>query len=344
MKNRIRTLLIVLRQLVASHDSVSSPKAIAAATALAVVLVGGLVGYVARNPADSLRALPGVAAVLPVEPPTYDSSFFGLRAPLSVAVSLDGESLYVVEGTGDRTVRQISLRSGEMVAALAPPLTTPGLRKPVSCATAPGGLVYVVDRIRRTVDVYDADAQWIASLPSPVSEDLWNPLSVDTDENGTAFVTNTGAEGPALTIYSPDGQIEATFDTIVVDGLSLSYPNSVARLDNGQLVIGDSNNSRIVAFDPLTLTGVAYGNVAPNSLAIPRGVAVDRRGLVLVVDANDHNISVWDLSVSRPRQFAFGEPGIGDGAFLFPNDIAIDRDGSLYIADRDNDRIQVWRE
>lgn len=320
-----------------------SPRTVAALSVVAVIVFGGLFGYVARNPQDSLRALPGVSAIIPVDPPDYDSSFFGLRAPLSVAVSADGERMYVAEGTGDRVVQVIDLSSGENVGNLLPPLTTPGLRKPVSVATLPDGLVYVVDRIRRTVDVYDEESRWVASLPAPISEDVWNPLSVDTDAEGRAYVTNTAAEGPVLTVYAGDGSVEETFDEIVVDGLALSFPNSVARSDDEQFVIGDSNNSRIVLFDPSTGEGRAHGNVAPNALAIPRGVAIDGNGLSLVVDANDHTISAWDFAEDRPRQFGFGEPGIGDGAFLFPNDIAIGPNGEIYIADRDNDRIQVWR-
>jgi len=345
MRNWLQTLIDQLQRVQGSGGrSPLSPNTIAGVIAVIVVLIGGFIGYVVRNPGDTLRALPGVSAVIPIEPPTYDSSFFGLRAPLSVAVSADGEYLYVVEGTGDRVVRKVSVRSGEIVATLAPPLTSPGLRKPVSCAAAADGMVYVVDRIRRTVDIYDEDAQWVASLPAPVSEDVWNPLAIDTDEDGHAFVTNTGAEGPVLTVYSPDGLVEEVFDIIEVDGLPLSYPNSVARMDDGRFVIGDSNNSRLVVFNPATGAGAAYGNVAPNALAIPRGVAIDSHGLILVVDANDHTVSAWDVGDDRPLQFLFGEPGIGDGAFLFPNDIAVDRDGSLYIADRDNDRVQVWRE
>lgn len=321
----------------------ASPRSVVAITALAVVVAGGLIGYVARNPQDSLRALPGVSAIVPIDPPDYDSSFFGLRAPLSVAVSTDGRLMYVAEGTGDRVVRVVEVSSGENVGSLLPPLTTPGMRKPVSVATTPDGLVYVVDRIRRTVDVYDAEGRWIANLPAPVSEDIWNPLSVDTDSDGRGYVTNTGDGGPVLTVYAIGGQVEETFEEIVVDGLPLSFPNSIARSDDEQLVIGDSNNSRIVVFDLNTRVARAYGNIAPNALAIPRGVVIDGNGLSLVVDANDHTISAWDWAEDRPRLFGFGEPGIGDGAFLFPNDIAIGPNGSIYIADRDNDRIQVWR-
>lgn len=306
----------------------------AAASGLLYDLVLGIPG---------LRTLPGVSAVLPVDPPTYERSIFGLRAPLSVAVSESGEFLYVAEGAGDRFVRKIRASNGESVAELAPPQTEVGTRKPMAVAVA-RDVVYVVDRVRRAVDVYNASDQWMGSLPPPNGDDAWQPLAVDVDQEGRAYVTNTDARSAALVVYDSARHIVEEWGSIEAGGVPLSFPNGVARLRDGRVLISDGNNARLVAYEPKSHSSSVFGNLPNEALALPRGIAMDSRGLLLVADANDHSVSGWDLSrTGRNRVFLVGEPGIGDGAFLFPNDLAVARGNRVYVADRDNDRVQVWR-
>lgn len=162
-----------------------------ALVAIAIVLSQGGWGFVREHVLGSVpsevRDLPGVRAVVGVVTPTYNDSVFGLRAPLSVAVTPNGEFLYVAEGTGLRQVRKIRLSDGEAVAELVPPQTTPAKRAPVSVTVVPNGLVYVVDRLRNEVDIYDPAGNWLGLLPRPVSGP-WEPLSVDSDESGKSVV------------------------------------------------------------------------------------------------------------------------------------------------------------
>ena len=82
---------------------------------------------------------------------------------------------------------------------------------------------------------------------------------------------------------------------------------------------------------------------AESSLSLPRGLAIDRRDRLHVVDAVGQNVKVYDVSGPEPEfNFAFGNWGLGDGQFNYPNDIALDSSGRIYIADRENNRIQVW--
>ena len=58
-RNRISRLSLGILGWITAHRS---PRTIAILSAAAVVTAGGLFGYAARNPQDSLRALPGVSA------------------------------------------------------------------------------------------------------------------------------------------------------------------------------------------------------------------------------------------------------------------------------------------
>lgn len=329
-----------------SWRSLATPRGLAFSilgAGVAFGLFSGLFVELLKN-AGPLRALPGVEALIPVDTPTYERSIFGLRTPLSVAATADGQFIYVAEGAGDRTVRKIRAADGEVVADLAPPRTEAGTRKPISAAVTPDGLVYVVDRIRHSVDVYNPADQWIGVLPAPGEEISWQPLSVDVDDEGRAYVTNTDPSGPVLVVYDSTRHLLEEYSTIDAEGVPLSFPNGVAKGRDGRLIIGDSNNARLVLFDPATRATAVHGNRPTESLSLPRGVVIDSRGLALVADANDHSIAGWDFTrSSQNRVFLFGDPGIGEGAFLFPNDIAVAGRSHIFIADRDNDRVQIWR-
>ena len=79
------------------------------------------------------------------------------------------------------------------------------------------------------------------------------------------------------------------------------------------------------------------------SLNLPRGIFIDSRDRLYVVDAVGQDIKVFDISGEMPEYlYRFGGFGIDDGLFNYPNDIVIDQSGRIYIVDRENDRIQVW--
>lgn len=316
---------------------------------IALVLAQGGWGFIRENVIGAVpsevRELPGVRAVVGVVTPTYNDSVFGLRAPLSVAVTPDGQFLYVAEGTGLRQVRKIRLSDGEAVAELVPPQTTPAKRAPVSVTVVPNGLVYVVDRLRNEVDIYDPVGNWLGLLPRPAAGP-WEPLSVDSDENGYLYVTNTAPVGPLLAIYSPDEAVIERYAAVRAAGVVVTYASGVAIGRDGRIWISDSNNGRLVVLERGELEGIAYGSgPGDSSMALPRGIVIDRHGYAIVADANDHSVAGWDLNDgSEELLYRFGVPGIEDGAFLFPSDIAIDSSGTLYVADRDNDRVQIWSD
>ena len=112
----------------------------------------------------------------------------------------------------------------------------------------------------------------------------------------------------------------------------------------GRFFVSDGNNGRISMWDPSGKFLVHFGvGVGPYSLNLPRGIWVDQKDRLHIVDAVAQDVKVYDVSVDEPAYlYSFGDFGIEDGYFNFPNDIAMDRSGWLFIADRENNRIQVW--
>lgn len=336
----------------------SSSGATAGFVAAAVVVATGVVGLTPfgrelmrdalQNMPLNVRNLPGVEAVAGAVPPRFSENLLGFRAPLDVAVSPDGRFVYVVEGGDDRDVKRLDLRDGSRTS-LAAPRTTPGLRKPLAIAVAPNGVVYVVDRLRYVVDIFDSENRWRGALPTPPGVPTWEPLAVAVDSTGEVFVTNAAADGPTVVSYAPDGSVKEVFPRLVPRGSPLSFPSGIAvvypRPGERLIILSDSNNRRVVAVGKDGEPQWTFGDTpGPSAIGLPRGIVAVRADRSLVVDATDHSITAWKVTGDRAEfLFRIGGPGVEDGEFLFPNGIARASDGRIFITDRDNDRVQIWR-
>ena len=72
----------------------------------------------------------------------------------------------------------------------------------------------------------------------------------------------------------------------------------------------------------------------------PIGVAVNKRGEVLVTEGNIHRVSVF--SPSGKKLQSFGTHGSGQGQFLNPYGLTVDGEGNILVADFTNNRIQKF--
>ncbi len=72
----------------------------------------------------------------------------------------------------------------------------------------------------------------------------------------------------------------------------------------------------------------------------PAGVAVNRRGEIVVVECSGHCVTVFSPSGQRLRSFS--TRGSGQGQFQFPCVVAVDGEENVLVADRENYRIQKF--
>lgn len=313
-----------------------------AATGLLVlgVLLLGLAGvlwsqYLRTRQVPSLPVIP-VVEVLGLAQPIYSFSIYGVEQPLGVAVSRDGERIYVAEGGGDRFVRFFDPR-GNQLGSIAPPATTKASRKPVYVAVSPEGLVYVSDLLRGTIDVYSPEGEFQKSLkPVGGSEERWQPLAMTFDSEGNLYFTDVGSSQHRVLVMDRSGAIvrQITGD--------LAYPNGVVVDGQGRTFVADSGNGLVKVFDREgQLIGEIVQAADAKPMGLPRGLALDWGGRLVVVDTLDHSVSFFSAGTAPKFQFRLGQYGNGDGEFRYPSGLAISQ-GRVYVTDRENNRVQVW--
>lgn len=254
-------------------------------------------------------------------------------SPSSVAVS-DGGLLYVADPaahkvrvfdvTGEQLYTFGKLKDGKKTHLEAP-----------AQVKVAGSEVLVSDRQLHGLYRFDLEGNYLGRFIRTDTD--WSPLGVSVDEQGDTYVTDVGSpKEHRVQVFDPSGLEIREFGSTAEVTDPKAHPGSFfypyAVLPRGdELFVADSNNGRIQVFgrDGSFRYLIASGGV-------PRGMAFDAAGHLLVVDTLNSRIDVFTAS---GRQL--GTLG-AQGDFTYPNDIAVDQTGRIFVADRGSNRVQVW--
>ena len=72
----------------------------------------------------------------------------------------------------------------------------------------------------------------------------------------------------------------------------------------------------------------------------PQGIAMNKRGEIIVVEYMQHCVSIFDPSGKKLKSFE--TKGSGKGQFYYPCGVALDEDDNILVTDGRNDRIQKF--
>jgi DNA-binding beta-propeller fold protein YncE len=275
--------------------------------------------------------------------PTYQYSIYGVDKPLGVAVSPDGDKVYVTQSAGKRTVLEFD-HSGKLLNTFETPKNV-NVGLPAYVAVNPtDGSVYVSDQLAKAVLAFDADGHFQRIVKPVGLTGTWSPLGLAFDHSGDLYVTEVGGKTHRVVVLDQFGKVLRTMAPVDV---ALSFPNGIAVDASGNVFVADSNNGRLIAFDADgKAIGGANRGIGEGDLGLPRGVAVDSNGRVYVVDTTNQTIHGYKLTSDGANRIsfvgAFGDEGIADGLFEYPNGIATDSRSNVYVTDRENGRVQVW--
>lgn len=250
-----------------------------------------------------------------------------LTRPYALAVAVDGR--VAVADPGGRLVRVYDPRRQRHQRL------SEGLVSPVAVAFV-GALLVVADSERHTLFAFDAEGA-PAALPFALPP-LGRPTGLAWDEPGQRlFVVD--AANHCLQVLTAEGPRQ--LGQRGSQAGQFNFPTHVAWAA-GQLYVTDSLNFRVQIFDGHLAYLRELGGLGdtPGDLPRPKGVAVDDRGTVWVVEGAFDAVQAF--SDAGELVAVIGGSGTGPGRFWLPAGAAIDAGGRLYVADTWNARVQVF--
>ena len=178
-------------------------------------------------------------------------------------------------------------------------------------------------------------AQFIKRPNEQLYATYFSKVFEDSRYNG--LVIYKVAETPPAKLRSlPEGVTNMFEASRGSDKGQFDSPTGLAVDANGNLLVADTNNSRIEKFSPsgvflssMGIKGIGYGQ-----LGAPNGIAIDRAGNIYVADASKHRVEKLAPDGTVIDEWKGPEPG-----FYGPRRIAIGRDDSVYVVDQGRTRI-----
>jgi tripartite motif-containing protein 71 len=128
--------------------------------------------------------------------------------------------------------------------------------------------------------------------------------------------------------------------------LGFNQPRDVAIGPDGEIVVADTHNWRMLSISPSGTTQLAEWGTrggGPFAFNYQKGVAVDQRNGDVIVGDTDNNY-VSRFTADGGFLWRVGGIGSGLGRFKRPHDVDVAPDGRIYVADGRNARVQVLDE
>lgn len=166
--------------------------------------------------------------------------------------------------------------------------------------------------------------KWIQAVAvSPITGQLY----VATLDNGIVTV-------------SPD---LSSFQQFVAPGKEAGQVSSAKAIafdeDGNTVIVAEWNRVSIFANDGKFIRCFGSKGKRPGELECASSVAVNDKGLVIVVDSHNHRLQIWQRDGAFVR--AFGRKGIMDGELYQPASVALLDADRLVVSDTFNHRLQV---
>ncbi|MGB3327579.1 MAG: SMP-30/gluconolactonase/LRE family protein [Thermomicrobiales bacterium] len=275
-----------------------------------------------------------------------------LNDPTGVALSPDGQTIYVVD-SGNLRLQRYAI-DGKFIGAWngstdqAGQFATAFGQGPQSVTVDASGLIYVADTWNHRIVVFDQQGTMVRELgqrgvqadtmdspdPNVDTGRFYGPRGVAVS-NGEIYVTDTGNE--RVQVFATDGTFLRTFGGTGTEPGKLKEPTGIAIGSDGNVYVGDSANARISVFskngDFVRVMPIASWQGEARQINY---LAFGPNGLLYATNPSASSFAIID-----PNTGAILYEGNGGQQLSQPVGITVAPNGTIYIADGGSSRV-VW--
>ncbi len=302
-----------------------------------------------RNPQPLPEMLPEPIGNAINYPPTYKFSINNVDRPVGVAVSPDGQRIYVAESGGERLVKMFD-RDGNLIKSFFPTGTTKSTRNPRYIAVDPQGRVYLVDRLNNVIHLFDADGNYLDIILS--ANMTATKLLADNISGGAPAGTTFSYEGiNRILTYQAPGQSPKQIK-VPEDTQAAWNPLGIRFDQQGDLLYSDltggAHSIHIIPAADLSGSWTAFNpqikqfgvqGKDPGQFEFPQVAVRDSKGNFYVADGNNYRVSAWTSDLKYSKMFGFGST---EGGLNLPRGMWMTSNDHLLVADSVASSIRVY--
>jgi sugar lactone lactonase YvrE len=263
----------------------------------------------------------------------------GIKHPMGLAISDDGERLYVADLRGSQVLR-VDFKEKKMSRFA----TDGAFEQPCNVVLDAQENVYVSETKMARIVVYSKEGKLLRSF----GKEMERPTGLAMDRaRAILYVADTSrvtSENHRIFAYTLEGRLvrEIGHGRGSEEG-QFNFPSYLAVDDGGNLYVNDAMNFRIQVFDPEGKLLRAYGETGDTigSLARTKGLAFDSYGNLYVADGEHSVVQIFNKDF-QPLMYFGGKAAIVEH-FDIPSAIAIDRRRNrIYVANEIQARVNVY--
>lgn len=253
------------------------------------------------------------------------------KTPLDILIYED--KVYVLD-SGNARVQVFNFNGNYLFDFGTPGLDDGKLYCPNSFSFDKNGNLWIVEGCTGRIQVFDKNGKFIKK----VKENFGKPETIEKFEN---YMLVSNSQDEKIYILDLNGNVMNKIGEEIKS--PLYFPQSIAMLSDGTLVVANSGTSTISLFDKdgNYIKSFSSFGAAPGKIQFPLGVAVNKKDEIYVLDSGSHVVEVYDKEGKYLR--SFGRMGGADGEFMYPLSIAIGGDNWSYVTDY-NARVHVFDE
>jgi len=261
-----------------------------------------------------------------------DEKGISLRQPESIAS--DNESLFIVADTQNGRLLRYTYRDKTVKGGTE--IKPPQLSYPRKVKINSKGEIFALDGrqnriVRLTPEGGFKDYLNPVGMPSP---EAFTTMSFTIDSNDHIYILDTLSKRVIRlnTEGSYQGHIAFPPEFGFFTDLSVDAKGSVFIIDCVQAKVFSAAREA-VTFTPLSESLKEY-------VRFPISIAVDKQGIIYLVDHNDMSV----LMLSQSGSFLGQQLNMGwnEGLLYYPTQLCVNENGEIFIADKGNNRIQIF--
>lgn len=217
------------------------------------------------------------------------------------------------------------------------------LRAPSSVAVDADDNIYVCDREKGVVLVFDPEGTYVRTIGEYAGESMFqDPQSIAIDRKQKLIYVLDVPMRELFVLDLSGRLIRRVGGPREQSKIRFINPVQMA-LGSDRIVILDDAGARIQILNARCdlIDSFAVPRLSDSREVYNNAIALDSAANVYVSNSKDALIEV--LSPRGQLIGTFGQPGAEDGNFSQPSGIWIDTEGSIYIADTANRRVQLFR-